>query len=155
LWRRNHADLAGVLPGVGQFPPTEAVLRRYCQSLEQARREDRRYAFGIYEDSRLAGTLSLSNVIRGPLLAATVGLWLDVEERGRGVGKRAIGLACQMAFDELGLHRVEAGVQPTNLASLGALRANGFTEIGLARDYLLIDGRWTDHLLLERVSPEG
>jgi RimJ/RimL family protein N-acetyltransferase len=155
LWRRNHANLALVLPGVGQFPPSEAVLHRHCQKLEQARREDRRYAFGIWEESRLVGTLSLSNVIRGPMLSATVGLWLDHEARGRGIGKRAIGLACQTAFDELGLHRVDAGVQPANLASLGALRANHFTEIGLARRYLLIGERWTDHLLLERLGPEA
>jgi ribosomal-protein-alanine N-acetyltransferase len=155
LWRRNHANLALVLPGVGQFPPSQAVLRRHVQSLELARREDRRYAFGIWEDESLAGTLSLSNVIRGPMLTATIGLWLDHEVRGRGSGKRAIALACRTAFEELGLHRVDAGVQPTNLASLGALRASGFTEIGLARQYLLIGGRWTDHLLLERLNPDA
>ena len=155
MWRRNHANLAVVLPGVGQVPPSEAVLRRHVQSLELARREDRRYAFGIWEDASLAGTLSLSNVIRGPMLTATIGLWLDHETRGRGVGKRAIALACRTAFEELGLHRVDAGVQPTNLASLGALRANGFTEIGVARQYLLIGGRWTDHLLLERLNPDA
>jgi RimJ/RimL family protein N-acetyltransferase len=155
LWQRNHADLARVLPGVGQFPPSEAVLRRHCHNLELARVEDRRYAFGIWEDARLVGALSLSNVIRGPMLSATIGLWLDYDARGRGIGKRAIALACRTAFEELRLHRLDAGVQPTNLASLGALRANGFTEIGLARQYLLIGGRWTDHLLLERLNPDA
>lgn len=155
MWRRNHANLALVLPGVGQFPPSETVLRRHCQNLELARREDRRYGFGIWEDAALAGTLSLSNVIRGPMLSATIGLWLDQDARGRGIGKRAIALACQTAFEELQLHRLDAGVQPANLASLGALRANGFTEIGLARGYLLIAGRWTDHLLLERLNLES
>jgi ribosomal-protein-alanine N-acetyltransferase len=130
-------------------------MRRYCQGLELARQEDRRYAFGIWEDSRLTGTLSLSNLIRGPLLTATIGLWLDADCRGRGIGTRAIGLGCRAAFEELGLHRLEAGVQPTNRASLGALRANGFTQIGLARQYLLIGGVWTDHLLLERLNSES
>lgn len=155
MWQRNHANLAAVLPGVGESPPGESMLRRHCQSLELARREDRRYGFGIWEDSHLVGTLSLSNVIRGPLLSATLGLWLDREARGHGTGTRAIELGCRTAFEELDLHRLDAGVQPTNLASLGALRANGFTEIGLARGYLLIGGRWTDHVLLERVVPVG
>lgn len=155
MWQRNHANLAPVLPGVGASPPSEAVLRRYCQSLEVARREDRRYAYGIWEGARLVGTLSLANVIRGPVLSATLGLWLDREVRGRGLGKRAIELACRTAFEELGLHRLDAGVQPANLASLGALRANGFTEIGLARRYLLIGDEWTDHLLLERLNPDA
>jgi ribosomal-protein-alanine N-acetyltransferase len=152
LWDRNNANLGTLLPGVGHEPPSETALRRHCENLELARAEDRRYAFGIWADSELLGTLSLSNVIRGPLLSATLGLWLDRQARGRGVGKRAICLACRTAFEELGLHRLEAGVQPTNLASLGALRANGFTDIGLAHNYLLIGGRWTDHLLLERID---
>lgn len=140
------------MPGVGPVPPSEMALRRYCESLESAREEDRRYSFGIWAGSELVGTLSLSNVIRDSLMCATLGLWLDWEARGRGAGKRAICLACGFAFEMLELHRLEAGVQPTNQASLGALRANGFRDIGLARDYLLIGGHWTDHLLLERVS---
>jgi ribosomal-protein-alanine N-acetyltransferase len=140
------------MPGVGREPPTQPALRSYCRSLEQARREDQRYAFGIWTDSVLVGTISLSNVIRGALMSASLGLWLDRDARGKGVGKKAISLACRAAFDTLTLHRLEAAVQPGNLASRGALRANGFREIGLARAYLLIDGRWTDHVLLERVG---
>lgn len=122
--------------------------------MEIARRDDRRYGFAICLDSEVVGTLSLANVIRGPVLSATLGLWLDRDARGHGVGKRAIGLACAIAFGELGLHRLDAGVQPSNLASLAALRANGFTEIGIARRYLLIGSEWTDHLLLERTSAD-
>ena len=142
-----------MIPGLGREPPTEGALRRHVQSLELAREEDRRYAFGIWMGTDLVGTISLSNVQRGALQSATLGLWLDIGARGRGVGKQAIGLACETAFGELHLHRLAAGVQPTNLASLGALRANGFTEIGLAHGYLLISGRWTDHLLLQKLRP--
>jgi ribosomal-protein-alanine N-acetyltransferase len=140
------------MPGVGREPPTEAALHSYCRSLELARVEDQRYAFGIWTDSELVGTISLSNVIRGALMSASLGLWLDRDVRGRGVGKQAICLACRTAFETLGLHRLEAAVQPGNLASLRALRANGFREIGLARAYLLIDGQWTDHVQLERLG---
>lgn len=140
------------MPGVGSEPPGEEALRRFCRSLEFAREEDQRYAFGIWTDSSMVGTISLSNVTRGALMSASLGLWLDRDWRGRGVGKRAISLACQTAFEELALHRLEAGVQPSNLASLRALRANGFREIGLAHGYLLIEDRWTDHVLLERIG---
>lgn len=140
------------MPGLGPEPPSEKALRKFCEGLDAARLEDQRYAFGIWAGSELVGTISLANVIRAPMMSATLGLWLDWEARGRGIGKRAIGLVCEIAFEELGLHRLEAGVQPTNPASLRALRANGFREIGLAHNYLLIDGNWTDHLLLERIS---
>ncbi len=140
-----------VLPGVGREPPSRQALVRHCGEMEVARREDRRYAYGIWADDELVGTLSLSNVFRGPLQSATLGLWLDRDARGRGIGSDAVALACRSAFALLELHRLDAGVQPGNHASLGALRHNGFTEIGLARGYLLIAGQWTDHLLLERL----
>jgi ribosomal-protein-alanine N-acetyltransferase len=48
---------------------------------------------------------------------------------------------------------VEAACIPTNVASQGVLRRAGFEHEGLARDYLMIDGTWRDHLLFGLVSP--
>jgi ribosomal-protein-alanine N-acetyltransferase len=46
------------------------------------------------------------------------------------------------------LHRVEATVRPENAASRAVLAKVGFREEGLLRRYLLVDGRWRDHLLV-------
>ncbi len=58
------------------------------------------------------------------------------------------------AFDELGLHRLEAACLPTNIPSQRLLRRTGFTEEGFARAYLKINGRWEDHLLFAMVSTD-
>ncbi len=36
----------------------------------------------------------------------------------------------QYAFDELGLHRLEANIQPGNLASIGLVQSTGFQYEG-------------------------
>jgi [ribosomal protein S5]-alanine N-acetyltransferase len=56
----------------------------------------------------------------------------------------------EMAFGDLGLHRLEAGTQVENIASRRVLEKNGFELIGIARRYLLIAGEWRDHLLFQR-----
>jgi [ribosomal protein S5]-alanine N-acetyltransferase len=56
----------------------------------------------------------------------------------------------RVAFEELELHRVEAGTLVDNVASQRVLEKNGFTRIGLARRYLRIAGAWRDHILFQR-----
>jgi [ribosomal protein S5]-alanine N-acetyltransferase len=56
-----------------------------------------------------------------------------------------IRLLCRHAFGTLGLHRLQANVQPGNDASLALIRGAGFRREGYARRYLKIGGRWRDH----------
>jgi len=58
------------------------------------------------------------------------------------------------AFGTLRLHRVMAGYVPRNRRSAAVLRRAGFTVEGYARDYLLIDGHWEDHILTAITNPE-
>ena len=59
----------------------------------------------------------------------------------------AVSTVMPFAFDHLRLHRLEAACLPSNAASIRLLRRCGFSEEGLARRYLKINGRWEDHLL--------
>jgi [ribosomal protein S5]-alanine N-acetyltransferase len=66
---------------------------------------------------------------------------------GDGYMREAMPLLFRHAFGELGLHRLQANVQPGNERSLGLLHATGWREEGYARRYLKIGGRWRDHVL--------
>jgi ribosomal-protein-alanine N-acetyltransferase len=50
-----------------------------------------------------------------------------------------------LAFGELGLHRLEANIQPKNLRSIELVKRAGFRCEGLSLRYLKIAGRWRDH----------
>jgi ribosomal-protein-alanine N-acetyltransferase len=54
-------------------------------------------------------------------------------------------LAVRHAFRTLKLHRVEAGIQPENIASLGVVKKLGFRYEGTALRLLEINGKWSDH----------
>ena len=108
----------------------------------------------VDDDGAIAGAISLSQIVRGPLQSATVGYWVDQFRNGRGLASRALGETVELAFGELDLHRLAAGTLLDNAPSQRVLRRNGFTEIGVARKHLLIDGLWRDHLLFERLADD-
>ena len=49
------------------------------------------------------------------------------------------------AFGDLGLHRVEANIQPGNAASIALVKGAGFRLEGVSPRYLKIGGVWCDH----------
>ncbi len=71
----------------------------------------------------------------------------------------AVADAARRAFNDLGLHRLQADTLVDNAASRAVLAHNGFIEIGRAPRYLRIAGRWQDcvlhQLLHEPASLDG
>jgi ribosomal-protein-alanine N-acetyltransferase len=106
-----------------------------------------RFEFGIWERAggALVGRISLGGISRGALQNAYLGYGVDLDHGGRGYATQAVRVAVRVAFQDLGLHRVQAAVVPENAASARVLGKVGFREEGLARRYLFLDGQWKDH----------
>jgi len=117
----------------------------------ELRRDDTRL-FAILADSAIAGTISLTNVVRGALQSAHTGYWIDSGRNGRGLATGAVHDIVEFAFQEIRLHRLEAGTLVDNLASQRVLEKNGFERFGLAPRYLHIAGDWRDHVLFQRLN---
>jgi [ribosomal protein S5]-alanine N-acetyltransferase len=97
------------------------------------------------EDGAIVGTVNLFDIARGPFQAAGIGYYVGARFAGQGYMTEAIGLALRHAFVRLGLHRVEAAIQPDNRASIRLVRRAGFRREGLSRGYIRMGGRWRDH----------
>ena len=59
-----------------------------------------------------------------------------------------------IAFYEIGLHRITATVCFGNKASAKILENLGFSVDGILRDYLILNGRFTDHALYSCLSTD-
>ena len=135
-------------------PPRDVRFYTVEGQLERLERDDK-HAFAILDEERIAGTATLSHVVRGPLQSANLGYWVAERVNGRGLATEAVGALIPVAFGKLGLHRLEAGTLTDNLASQRVLVKNGFERIGLARGYLHIGGDWRDHILFQLLAFES
>ncbi len=128
-------------------------VRRYIEDA----RDDKAYALFVFreEDDALLGGVTLSNVRRGVAQTASLGYWAGEMHAGKGYITAAVRAVVRYAFEDLELHRVEAACQPDNMASRRVLEKAGFTQEGMARAYLKINGDWRDHLLFGIVNAAG
>ena len=117
----------------------------------------RRYSFGIFRKDcdLLIGNVTLAEVNRGALENCMLGYFLDRLHNGKGYMSEAVGLAVDFAFNELKLHRIEAGVMPHNIASAHVLEKAGFHREGLAVKNVKINDNWEDHQVFALIDDGG
>ncbi|NES31693.1 GNAT family N-acetyltransferase [Micromonospora terminaliae] len=110
----------------------------------------------ILDDSgRVIGRITLNGIVRGPFQSCAMGYWVGAGHNGRGFATRAVREIVRVAFEVLGLHRVQAETLLHNVRSQRVLERNGFVRYGMAPEYLNIAGRWQDHLMYQLVRPSG
>src|SRR6266536_154302 len=73
----------------------------------------------------------------------SIGMSLHTRYRSQGYGTEVGMLLLQLAFEQLGAHRVEALIDPSNEKSLGLVRKAGFVHEGLLRERIL-EEHWMD-----------
>jgi ribosomal-protein-alanine N-acetyltransferase len=110
--------------------------------------------FVIRVDGRLAGQVTIDNVVRGAMRSGHLGYWIDRAVAGRGMATLAVAMACDHAFGAVGLHRLQADIRPENHRSQRLVQRLGFRQEGLLRRYLDIDGDWRDHLTFALLAEE-
>ena len=108
----------------------------------------------VDESGEVVGRITLHGISRGAFQSCGVGYFVGESHNGRGLATAALAEMKRIAFDQLALHRIEAGTLPHNAASQLVLRRNGFVRYGLAPQYISIAGRWQDHVLFQVLNPE-
>lgn len=172
LWLRlpEHEDVPGVVrfytenrehlePWSPLAPPGFLTPEYWHEQVELRRAEVREgtgarlFLFPGDRPRTVVGNLSLTQVARGALRSCTLGYSLAAGEQGRGYMAEAVRAAVEWAFAEWGMHRVCANYMPRNHRSGRVLRACGFRVEGYSASYLLIQGRWEDHVNTAVVNP--
>ena len=117
--------------------------RRYLERLE--RENEAGFLVMRRADRALCGVINLNVITYEALCSAYVSYYAVASMSGRGYMKEGMQLVIAHAFTELGLHRLEANIQPSNENSVRLVESLGFECEGYSPRFLKINGRWRDH----------
>ena len=140
-WEASNPDPRGGLPD----------YRQMVRSLNAQAAQATALPFVITERTAglrnppIIGQLTVSSIVWGSAMMATLGYWVDQARAGRGIAPTAVALVTDHCFQTLGLHRMEINIRPENGPSLRVVEKLGFRDEGYRPRYLHINGEWADH----------
>ena len=124
-------------------PKDHAGWLRYMNRLD--RNNEDGFLIKRIHDGAICGVINLYIITYEALCSAYVSYYGVVGHIESGYMKEGMLQVIRYAFEELGLHRLEANIQPGNLSSIGLARSTGFEYEGYSPRYLRIKGKWCDH----------
>ena len=84
---------------------------------------------------------------------AGVGIVIQgTENRNQNIGSEALGLLIQYAFHHLNLHQLYANIGTENVASTALFTKFGFQNIGVKKDWNLVNGVYKDEALFQLIN---
>ncbi|HEY7660334.1 MAG TPA: GNAT family protein [Actinomycetota bacterium] len=134
------------------LPDTRRGFAAMLQRLEHPSEEG--YLVCRNEDGALAGLANLGQIFLGDFRSAYLGYSAFAPHQGQGFMREGLTLVLRRAFGPIGLHRVEANVQPDNARSIALAESLGFRREGYSPKYLKIGGRWRDHVRFAILAEE-
>jgi [ribosomal protein S5]-alanine N-acetyltransferase len=125
------------------FPPDSPQL--YREYLAKVAADDCEGFLIEAPDGGLAGFATISQIVRAPLLSGYLGYTGFEPYMGQGLMRQGLIQILDHAFGLMGLHRIEANVQPGNERSIALVQRLGLRREGFSPRYLMVGGVWRDH----------
>ena len=138
-WIRSPEELMQWTASSFGFPLTREHIEDHLR--DSAERGDRRIFKAVEEGSGDAvGHIELGAIDSRNRSLRIGRVLIDPTRRGQGLGGDMIRAALNIAFRELGMHRVELGVFDVNPAAIACYERVGFRRDGVRRDSFLVSG---------------
>ncbi|MDF7681113.1 ribosomal protein S5-alanine N-acetyltransferase [Enterobacteriaceae bacterium ESL0689] len=106
------------------------------------------FALFDQQEHELLGVANFSSIMRGAFYSCYLGYSLAQKWQGQGLMFEALTSAIRYMQRTQHIHRIMANYMPHNQRSGDLLARLGFEKEGYAKNYLMIDGQWRDHILM-------
>ncbi len=131
-------------------------FRKILASQKKLRIEDKFYDLAVFENSskQLIGAVAVMDVLRGIGQSAYIGYFINNPFWNQGFGKEASLALIDIAFRDLKLHRIEAGIEPSNRRSILLARSMGLRKEGLKKRAVYLRKQWIDLVMYSATCEE-
>lgn len=106
------------------------------------------------KSGKMVGAFFLMSIIRGISQSCFLGYGIHHNFWGKGYGKQSVRAVIEIAFKDVGLHRIEAGIEPYNRRSIMLARSLGLRKEGLKKRAIFKRGEWQDLVIYSATCEE-
>lgn len=150
-WKQGQLNRKPKQNKYDKGPPPENTLsrdylKRWIRANRKAVKRDIVYAFAIFNKStnEFLGHVSFGIIHRGPYQFANLGYELNNQYWGQGFAQEAVKASTHFIFKKTKLHRVEAGINVDNWASIKLCQKLGMHNEGLRHKFFWDGKQWLD-----------
>ena len=112
------------------------------------------WAISLTNDATLIGTIGFWKIDQ-PNYRAEIGYLLHPLQQRKGLMQEAIAAALVYGFSTMGLHSVEANINPANEASRKILLKNNFVQEAYFKENYFSNGRFLDSAIYSLLAPSA
>jgi ribosomal-protein-alanine N-acetyltransferase len=125
---------------------TKLNFNKILKVQKNQREKDEFYNLTIFEKKtgNIIGSVSAMNIIRSVTHSCYLGYFINNIYWGMGFGKEATNAMIHFCFKELKLHRIEAGIEPSNRRSILLAKSLGLRKEGLKKRVVFLRNEWQD-----------
>jgi|SRR5215203_1425422 len=144
-----------VLRYIGREPAKTIIeAEEFINKINKAADENESILWGIAflnEPSAVIGTICFWN-LKPEHYRGEIGYMLHPDHWRKGIMKEAINAVVNYGFMVLGLHSIEALLDPANIASSSVLESTGFIKEGHLKESLYFNGAFKDEAIYSRLK---
>ncbi len=86
---------------------------------------------------------------------AGVGIIIEEKCRDKGYANKALKQLIDYSFNILNLHQLYCSILSSNKASLNLFKRQHFSEIGVKKDWVLLNNTWQDEYILQLINKKS
>lgn len=128
---------------------TKAFCKSNVETIKQSAMDDNFYLFRAFKknNGKYIGGVIVKTILRKDFQWAELGYWLLNQHWGNGYGSEMAKAAIDIAFCELGFHRLEAYINTDNVASQKTAEKAGMNLECIRKGFIYEFDEWTDNMV--------
>ncbi len=128
---------------------TEELCLKFAENGILNAKNDKQYLFSVFnkDNGDYIGGVNIKTIKRQDFQWGEVGYWLLNQHWKNGYGTEMVKGAIQIAFNDLGFHRIEAHVNLDNIPSQRTAVSAGMKFECTREKFIFEDDQWTDNMV--------